>query len=322
MDLQVASTQRGVMTKGHQAFPHAVRLPSGDVLLTWRGGTAHAGGTESNIRLSYSSDKGVNWTPSRRAFREDPGVDYRDPALAVTRLGLVLSYFKYPAEGGAAGCTSWTRLSTDQGNTWGPECPVGNGALSSPVVEAGGRLLQVYYDTTSRDTLRVAESTDAVTWTNHRLLAADPARDLNEPVAVKLGRDLHVYHRWGMSDGIGVTVSGDAGATWEPSQLVLTGATGRPSLLRLASGLLVMVVRRAGGDKAALVTASNGGWWWDTPQILEVPEHLMTYAALVEVDPGVVLCVFGSQSSPVTSTLYARYFVVGAGMTPRGEAVP
>ena len=324
--MKIASTQRALATSGHQAFPHGVMLPTGDVMVVWRRSSAHAGGTESTIRLSTSPDNGVTWTPSRQPFME-PGMDLRDPALAVTSLGLVLSYFKYPS---FSTITSWVRLSTDNGVTWGPERRVALSsgmALSSPVVESGGRLIQVCYDTNGSgfDSIRMAESVDAATWFNRRVLASGPleGRDLNEPVLVEgSGGVLHIFHRWGMADSIGHMTSVDSGSTWSTPREALEGISGRPSTLRLASGRLVLVARRVGADKAALVTSSvDEGLTWETPRILEVPEDLMTYAALVEVTPGVVLCVFGSQASPSTSTLYTRYLLEKTGVTPRGELV-
>jgi len=102
------------------------------------------------------------------------------------------------------------------------------------------------------------------------------------------------------------------------------GVSGRPSLTltRLASGLLVMAGRLTTGNRASVIlTSRDAGLTWPSRQVLDVPGQLATYAAPVEVSPGVVCCPFGSQDSGTEASLMVRYLGMPGTVTPFREVI-
>jgi len=205
---------------------------------------------------------------------------------------------------------------------------VANAAMTSPLMFAGGRLRAFFYDSTvgRLNSVYTAESTDSgATWGNERMLLDGPAagRDYNEPVSVRFPRGrLVLFFRWGMHSGIGRLESRDNGATWSHLSRVVRGVSGRPSLTRLASGLLVMAGRLTTGNRASVIlTSRDAGLTWPSRQVLDVPGQLATYAAPVEVSPGVVCCPFGSQDSGTEASLMVRYLGMPGTVTPFREVI-
>jgi len=328
---KVSVTQRLFAATDHSAFPSSVYLPNGLLAIVWRQGEAHQGGTNGSIWWSTSDDSGATWAAPSLLF-DDPVDDLRDPCIGRSSWGVHVTYFKTAPTGEQLG--AWTQLSTDNGQTWGAESRIDSGiqaAMSSPLVElpSSRRLLAFYYDSVPDrfNSVYVARSDDGgATWRGERILADGPAagRHYNEPVVIRnqKGR-LFLFCRWDMRDGIARMVSGDAGRTWTDPVRVLRGVNGRPNVCRLESGVFVLVARRYTGNRASQVFSSdNQGAGWSAPGLLDIPEDLGTYAAPVEVAPGVVCCPFGSQTAKGASVLVVRYLVHDtAATTPHGERV-
>jgi hypothetical protein len=328
---KVGVTQRLLTAVEHSAFPGVTRLSDGRLALVWRQGAAHAGGTGGRIMWSTSDDLGARWT-SPVVLAEDEIDDFRDPSIMRSTFGLHLTYFRTGGSG-VRQLGAYTRRSDDGGATWGPEVRVdatSNAAITAPLVQlSSGRLLAFYYDSVPgvlNSTYQSRSDDGGLTWTGHRMLANGPraGRHYNEPVVIRLpGARLVLFSRWGMNDGIARMVSGDGGTTWSAPEKVLSSASGRPAPLRLASGTLLLVARRPTGSGAAVVFTSvdTVGRSWKAPELLDIPGHMSTYAAPIEVKPGVVCCPFGSQTSPDVSALMVRYLVRGTAQTPFRETV-
>lgn len=321
-------TQRTLTSAEHSAFPSSHRLKDGRIGLVYRQGNAHVGGSRGAVMWSTGSNDGATWAAPRTLFTAAEA-DLRDPSITGTSWGLVLTYFKTAPDQSVLGV--WMRRSVDDGATWTDEIRIDSGAfpaaITSPVVEVGGRvLIAFYYDSSATNSVAQATSRDGGdTWRNEKVIADGSAsgRHYNEPVVVRGARGrLVLFCRWGMRDGIARMVSADEGRTWSSPNLVLSRISGRPTVTALASGAWVMVARRTEGNRAALaMTSSNAGRTWSTPRVIDVPRQLMTYAALLEIGPGVISCVFGSQLSPDSSSLLVRYLVLGTAVTPFGERV-
>jgi hypothetical protein len=65
----------------------------------------------------------------------------------------------------------------------------------------------------------------------------------------------------------------------------------------------------------------DAGLTWPSRQVLDVPGQLATYAAPVEVSPGVVCCPFGSQDSGTEASLMVRYLGMPGTVTPFREVI-
>ena len=133
--------------------------------------------------------------------------------MSVSRDGtrMYLTYFKGTSAVAAAG--AFLRVSTDQGQTWGPEVRMDTlpyAAICAPLVELGtGDLLGFLYGhsgSETQDSVWLVRSSDqGQTWQAPVRLVngVTDARNYQEPWAVQRGDQLVVLFRWGSGDGIG-----------------------------------------------------------------------------------------------------------------------
>ena len=190
-------------------------------------------------------------------------------------------------------------------------------AISAPVVELpDGDLAAVYYGRSGAETIDsvwfARSSDDGVTWTSTRIADGQQAgRAYQEPWLVVNGGSVHVLHRWGGWDSIGITSSTDGGTTWAAPRKILTEATGRPTTVAFSSGVLAMVYRSTGDRSAMLATSTDDGASWKrTGTLMAAPPGSplgMTYAAGAEVVPGVAQLVIGMEAADGSSSLHSAY---------------
>ncbi len=199
------------LDNNHAAFPGAARLPDGSLYLVWREGSNHWTNRDGTLLASRSNDLGRTWSkPFTIVPYAGDGVDYRAPSVSVSRDGtrMYLTYFKGTSAVAAAG--AFLRVSTDQGQTWGPEVRMDNlpyAAICAPLVElASGDLLGVLYGhsgSETQDSVWLVRSSDqGQTWQAPVRLVngVTDARNYQEPWAVQRDDQLVVLFRWGSGE--------------------------------------------------------------------------------------------------------------------------
>lgn len=291
----------------HCAFPSLTRMPNGETHLVYRRGSDHAASRDGEIWRAVSRDGGRTYSD---ATRLRTGGDHRDPNISYARGAAWLSWFVGTTTNPAAGAYVMRE--------WGPTVRIDGlpyAAITAPVIELpNGELGAVFYGRLSgdsRDTCWMAWSADdGRTWTKNRVTnQLGAGLDTNEPFAVVDGNLVHVFYRWGASYGIAMrSTSGSGHSGWTPERPILAGATGRPTVLRTAAGMLVMVYRDLASRAAELAWSNDHGQSWAQGLLmLDAPAgspNGMTYAAMVEPEPGVVRGVVGMEKADGSSSLY------------------
>lgn len=293
----------------HSAFPGLAKTPDGGLALVWRQGTDHVASRDGNIMLSRSDGAGRAFTaPTTIAS----GEDYRDPSVSFVDGHRWLTYFTgtdtRPAQGAYAQRDPGPPTRIDA---------LPYAAISAPIAALpDGDLAAVYYGRSGAETIDsvwFARSTDGgASWTSTRIANGQSAgRAYQEPWLVVNGRSVHVPHRWGAWDSLGITSSADGGRTWAAPRKILSAATGRPTTVVLSSGAMAMVYRSTTTRAAMLATSTdNGAGWTPTGTLMAAPVGSplgMTYAAGIEVMPGVAQLVIGMEAADGSSRLNSAY---------------
>lgn len=140
--------------KGYAIIPSSVRLPGGAIITTFR----HGGGPQNAIKAWRSDDLGLTWTALGDAT---PDIGSNPPTLVILKDGrLCLSYGVRRKPYGAR-----TRISSDEGKTWGPEIILRDDGLTGDlgypraIVRPDGKVLTVYYFNGPRDEDRTIQGT-------------------------------------------------------------------------------------------------------------------------------------------------------------------
>jgi len=319
----------------HSAFPSAVTLLDGTIMVVWRQGTDHQATRDGIIRKSYSTDQGRTWSGTATIAVGSPaGTDLRDPCVSLSRDGtkIYLSYFKGTAALAAAGV--FFRASTDGGATWSSEVRVDNAlpyaASSAPVVELNdGTLVMPYYGRSGAETWDstwVAKSTtQGATWTNARILNGQTAtQHYQEPYIAMRGTIGLMAYRVGTTANIGVSSTSDNTANWSGASVVFAGS-GRPTVVQLHSSAWAIIYRRlSNGDAVIRTSRSNNGSNWYPERLLDPSRSAagwMTYAGGDKVGPNAYFCVLAQEISTTNSKLSTTYVAEAGARTPYG-AIP
>lgn len=296
---------------GHAAFPGMALGPQGEIRLVWRQGSDHAAARDGALAMAVSPATAL---PFGDVVPLASGGDHRDPSPSHVRGRWWLTWFT-----GAAAAPAQGAFAQRQGGAATRIESLPYAAITAPVVALpDGDLGAVYYGRAAGEAVDSAwfarSGDEGATWSSRRIAdgRAD-GRDYNEPWLVVRGGVLHVLHRWGAWDSLGITSSGDGGRTWSPPRRVLPAATGRPTTAVTASGLMVVVYRHAGTLAAMAATSGDGGRTWSAPlEVMAAPPGSplgMTYGAMVEVLPGVVRLVVGMEQADGSSDLHEAYLV-------------
>lgn len=294
----------------HSAFPGLVQHPDGHLSAVWRGASGHEAERDGAVMRAESYNLGKTWaTPT---VMLDTPKDERDPYLTVIDGHEYLTFFTgsrtLAAEGAYVSRDGAPAVRIDQ---------LPYAAVSGPVVKLpDGRLGVAYYGRKageSVDTAWMAWSADGgATWSSNRIVNAGISTA--EPWLVVDGSTVHLFARWG-GDKIAVRSTPDSGITWGGARVIIDGCTGRPSTMRTQDGTLIMICRgpvSQGNHAKLLYSLDHGGYWIVGPTVLTAaPGALgMTYAAMVEVLPGVVHAVVGLERADGSSVLYGMYLAV------------
>lgn len=292
---------------GHAGFPGLVQYPGRTLTLAWRQGSDHVASRDGGIVTATSLDSGLSYHDAATVLAG--AADYRDGSPSAIGDELWLTYFTGSASNGAQG--AYLIRGDRPAVRIDPGLPYT--AISAPVVQLpDGTLGTVFYGHAAgkpKDSAWFARSVDGGdTWTS-TLIADGTAdgRDYQEPWLVARDGALHVLHRYGNWDSIGITSSTDSGTTWTAPRRILTHATGRPTTLVYADGVMLVAYRDTDTRSAVMATSRDGGVTWRSAGVLLASPGGplgMTYAAMVEVLPGVAHVVVGAENPGGSSTLY------------------
>jgi hypothetical protein len=298
----------------HSAFPGMAKMSDGKIHLVYRLGSDHSAARDGNIMRATSADGGLTFGNPQKLRT---GGDHRDPSISYARGMGWLSWF--------AGSAANPAIGAYVQREWGPTIRIDGGltraAMTAPVVELpNGQVGAVFYGRKNGDTIDTCwmawSSDDGRTWTTNRITNQIGAgRHTNEPYAVVSGDLVHVFYRWGTASGIGMRSFTDSGHVAQtPERQILSNASGRPTVLRMSDGALVMVYRELPSEAARITTSrDDGATWQDGGVLLDPPAgspNGMTYATMVETAPGVVRGVVGMEETLSVSKLYGFGLVV------------
>lgn len=289
----------------HSAFPSLAVTDEG-TRLVYRRGTNHYASRDGAIETALSTDGGQSFGPA--TIVRSGGADYRDPSLFEGHL----TWFTASSTSNATGA-----FTQDAG--WGPSARIDTlpyAAITAPLVRLpSGELGAVFYGRKAGETIDTSwmgwSSDNGLHWTTNRITNQIAAkRHTNEPYAVVDGDDTHVFYRWGSNSGIGMrTTTGSGHTGWGPERQILSNATGRPTVIRTASGMLVMVYRDLASKSAELAWSTDHGQTWVQGLLLLASPagspNGMTYASMVEdQSQGVIRGVVGMEQADGSSRLY------------------
>lgn len=300
----------------HNAFPGLARLPSGRLIIAYRSGSQHVGGTPGVIRQMHSDDSGATWSTPTTILTDTN--DLRDPALMLLSDGrLAMTLFPYN-QGWLGAHVSY---SSDGGATWSapsllPFTFTGWHACSGPIVEPEpGVLLAFAYGQNSgatRSSIAVLTSTDnGATWGDHALLMDGPTdgRSWQEPFGGMLndGRVmLDVRDGSGTAPARRRLIRSLAG-TWSGPTSLVADVQGRPAWLQTSGGTIIVADRIISSVSGMSVIATQDdeaatlGAWTD---LTTDPLHdYGTYQQMVELGGGVVGVAFCYELSNSNSRL-------------------
>jgi len=242
-------------------FPVAIVLPTGRILVVFRGGAGHLGIT-GRLEAAWSDDNGKSWCQPVLVARSER--DDRNPAVGVAPNGeIVVAYHhqgSYDAQGkwtGAGPVDTRLTRSADAGQTWSRPYPLSYQPFNgySPY----GRML---------------------TLPNGTMLMPIYAYDGKDP-----GKDKSYLLR-----------SLDGGLTWNAPTLVADGFN-ETSLALLPNGEMLAALRcERGPADVWLARSTDLGYTWTTPQRITQPsEHP---ADLCPLANGFLLMVYGRRHQP------------------------
>lgn len=314
------STPTELVSGGHNGFPGAARLTSGRIVIVWRAGSAHSGGTPGVIKQIHSDDDGATWSTPITVLSET-GIDLRDPVLAVLADGrMSMTLFRY--NGSPLGVN--VAYSSDNGATWTmpalvPFSSTAWSASSGPLAEpTAGTLVAFSYGLDTSDTytsIRYITSTDnGETWGGETLLL-DGETDTTKyeepfPGVLADGR-LMVDVRQGYT---GTTlwrrrlIRSLAGEWSTPTQLA-SGVRGRPAWLETTQGTVIVGDRIHGTGKGVVAyqqdeTAALSAW----ENLIATGETQGAYQQFVELPGGLIGVAFCyEQSSTYARVMWATY---------------
>jgi len=323
----------------HTAFPGAVRLKSGELLVVFREGQGHVS-PDGKILLCRSGDQAKSW--SKPDTIVSTAWDCRDPSIVQLQDGLVVVNFfqsQYDEQGkiiGAVGC--FTVRSFDNGKTftapWMIQVPgIDWSATSDAILELGdGSLILPAYGGKEGETssaIAVISRDRGETWGDHYVIARDTTNQIHfqEPALIQLpdGKILCMLRTAGAEGFLYETVSEDSGKTW--SAPMNTGIQGQAAHLYLTQyGTLLCAYRDFWPRGVSLVRSYDWGRTWDCEMQLYSADDDCAYPSIVELNDrllAVHYAVLGGKQkkSEMKSAILGTLFHVSPPETPRGLSV-
>lgn len=316
------TTNYQIISKGgdagdYQAFPDAVKLQNGDILVVFYAGDGHITYPNDNypnagrICMVRSSDEGKTWSSPVTIF--DDKYDNRDSHISQLSDGtIVVSFFSLDLKSNPksrSGIGVQFITSKDNGQTWSKEArlvtPVGKDwYCSAPIREmSDGTLIFPVY----RQIMGTKNAWGGV------LLSYDKGKSWTEPITIGEDAGLFLAAETDvirLRDGslfaalrgqealpMHYAISQDVGKSWSPVKSIGFLAHS-PHLNRLSTGEILMVYRGVEGsrtfnwDKAytALRISYDEGSSWQGPYKLDSSRG--AYPSTVELEDGSILLAF------------------------------
>lgn len=307
----------------YNAFPGLAKTKNGTLIVVWRTGPSHGGGTNGRLYLSRSYDGGATW--STPELIRDETLDCRDPYITISKDGSrwYVTYFTYTS---STVFRSYVLWSDDEGATW--QDPVSLSvntprAVCSPMVElADGTLMATLYgDNGSGDDIAtVVTSTDkGETWSTEVTAAAGSGIDYQEPAIVDTPSGVVMLVRYNNHDGIARLIR--TGTTWSAPVRKFTG-WGAPRFCRLSTGRLIVIYRHDTTSAAMWRYSDDNGVNWSPEKLFDNNTTQMVYAAPLEIRPGLIAVPCAFDIAVATAVLRMRYMLNGSGSSPIGDSVP
>lgn len=249
-------------TPYHVGFPDVERAPNGDILVTFRLGSAHVWGRDGRIYLSRSKDNGETWETKEALHLPGRFVNYdgeyrflsddRDPSIkALSNGDLILNWFHW-GDGDRDNPTSsiYISISHDNGESWEiPKMVFFNSATSDKIleVERGVLFLPAYgalSGSYSSAFLLLSEDYGK-TWEKKPIVIANGSElkiNFYEPAIAKIDEKSLICILRTDVGPLYVSQSKDNGRTWStPEPLPFYGHS--PYLLKLSDGCLILAFR-------------------------------------------------------------------------------
>lgn len=316
------STNYQIISKGgdagdYQAFPDAVKLQNGDILVVFYAGDGHITYPNENypkagrICMVRSSDEGKTWSSPVTIF--DDKYDNRDSHISQLSDGtIVVSFFSLDLKSNPksrSGIGVQFITSKDNGQTWSKEArlvtPVGKDwYCSAPIREmSDGTLVFPVY----RQIMGTKNAWGGVllsydkgkSWTDPITIGEDAGLFLAAETDVIRLRDGALFAALRGQEALPMhySISRDVGKTWSPVKSIGFLAHS-PHLNRLSTGEILMVYRGVEDsrtftwDKAytALRISYDEGSSWQGPYKLDSSRG--AYPSTVELDDGSILLAF------------------------------
>lgn len=309
------STPSVLVEGGHNAFPGAARLTSGRIVIVYRSGSAHVGGTDGVIKKMHSDDQGITWSFPVTVLVKS-GIDLRDPALARLNDGrLAMTLFTYDS----TWLDAHVSYSSDGGATWTTpvELPfpfTDWSACSGPIAETSPGVLWAFaYGQNIGDTFdsvaAVTSTDNGATWASAGILLDGQAdsRHYQEPFAGKLPGGRIMVDVRSDTDATRRRLIREASGAWSAPTVVSTGVSGRPAWLRSSQGHIILGDRASSGVKRGRIavqddeTAPLSAW----VNLISTTEYLGAYQQMVELDDGVIGVAFCYERNDRTDSVLA-----------------
>lgn len=299
-------------------FPVLVKWPDGTLGAVVRGGAPHVG-VQGRLDWIHSEDGGKTW--SEPTVIVDSEWDDRNPAAGVMPDGtIVVSYAEastYNAQGrfdmSAGRYAMYYVLSTDRGKTWSRKVPLCLDLFDygSPygriIVQRDGTALMPLYlwpqkldglrGTVTREQLTCAgfvrSKDNGRTWEDWSLITTGH----NETSLEELpdGRLIAALRTEG--GAVSVSESSDGGRSWSPPRLITKPGQHPPDLVRLSSGVLLMVYgcRLEPKGVQAILSDDGGQTWSFERRVFLAWQCLNTdcgYPSAVQLDDGTIVTLY------------------------------
>ena len=336
--IEINEVRRSTIVAGeprHRAFPGAVRLTSGDVLVFYREGSDHWRTDDSVVKMVRSQDEGESWSAPRLVFSEPGwgcGAHHSPAQLSDGRLILPMTVasglFRPTGERDSSGVQKvYVIGSEDEGESWSE--PAQLGTMEGWVWKSqygrvrelpDGRVFVPYGGQ------KIGEGP----WYSGYFVSHDGGRTFREQDHVDVARGLaDEIDLAPLSDGRWIAMvrdlrpphyvhraySEDEGRTWSSPES--SGVLGHcPSFLTLPSGTLLFghrQVDRARAYGCALSASTDGGANWEHVRDIYVSPgdiHDCSYPSMVLLDDGRVFCTYYTEFVDGNSDIEGLIFEV------------
>lgn len=306
---------RGWLTPaGHAPLVHCSsvsRLPSGDLLAAWYGGTREGAADVALYTAHWSAAAGRWSEPSKvmdRAQAEGE-LDRRikkvgNAVVFPDQVGNLWLVYASVSVGGWSGCALNVMSSQDEGRTWGPSrrltvnpfFNISSLVRNKPIYASDGRVgLPVYHEmATKYPQILWFKPGPGGSFEDYKMRSVSDATGLIQPSLVSLGDDrvLMMLRDAGDKRAMHTAYSADNGWTWseaQPSQLPNPNAA--LDGLRLRDGRILLVYNDAehGRENLRLAVSSDEGRTWEPRAVIErEPNREFSYPQLAEDSDGLI----------------------------------